>query len=435
MTQICAASTLFGAMTLAAGIDSGAVPAPAGGERILLASNSAESPELTAPWHEAPMAAGVLSRFDRVIFLNDDLRPYLPATWVPRDEDMPMLDRALRSHWALGNEPLELVAPSSSMLARIFRSADITALSVGLTGYGPLRFKQPMHVIQRLGSLAYVDLLPGVTPVALPEDDIALAPVPADAFRHVVTELVAAADDGPGPLADYSDRPTALLLGQQLSALGAISREEELLLWLEMVDAAVRHGAQRVVFKPHPAAAPAMVEWLQLRAEATGVEFVALRTPYPAEMLASAGRFDSVVSTYSTGLVTLSGMYGLVPISVGTEMLMGRLSPFASDDRIPLTIVDALTRPSAPYADAARLQGLIDAVSYCMHTGTLARLRPEALAIMTALSPEERLRYAHRPQLAELGLEPTAPARKLSPLRRLQRRIDRIGARLRSRAS
>jgi hypothetical protein len=60
-----------------------------------------------------------------------------------------------------------LHAPPSSTLARIFHSASITVLSEGLMSYGPTRFKQPLSVIQRLDALAYLDLLPGVTPVLL----------------------------------------------------------------------------------------------------------------------------------------------------------------------------------------------------------------------------------------------------------------------------
>ncbi|HEY5505932.1 MAG TPA: hypothetical protein VIK83_00405, partial [Coriobacteriia bacterium] len=126
MTQICMASTLFGAMTVAAGIDSGVLP-PVTGERILLASNNAAAPELVVPWHETPIAASIVARFDRVIFLNDDVHPYHPTKWKPLDEDLPMLERALRSHWRLGDGPLDLLvdtlhAPPSSTLARIFHS-------------------------------------------------------------------------------------------------------------------------------------------------------------------------------------------------------------------------------------------------------------------------------------------------------------------------
>jgi hypothetical protein len=434
MTQIYAASTIFGAMTLAAGIDSGVLSTVAGGERILLASSNAAAPELVVPWHRTPIAESILARFDRVIFLNDDLHPYLPAGWEPRDADLPLLERALRSHWSLRDEPLHLVVAPSSALARIFHSASVTALTEGLAAYGPTRFKAPLHVIQRLESLAYLDLLPGVTPVRLPADDVPLAPVPADAFRAVVTELVAAANVGPEPIPDYSDRPTSLLLGQSLSALGITTQEEEVRLSLRMIDAAIEHGAERVVFKLHPTASPAIIESLRSEAKAKEAEFVVLTTSLPAEMLASKTRFDSVVSCFSTGIVTLSGMYGVTPIAVGSELLMGRIPPSANSSRIPLAIVDALTRPQTPFADPAGMQKLIDSVAYCMQPGVLAHLRPEALEFMTALPAQERLRYANRQQLADLGLILPAPP-QVSPLRRLTRRVKRFALRLFGRAS
>jgi hypothetical protein len=244
-----------------------------------------------------------------------------------------------------------------------------------------------------------------------------------------VAELVATADDGGEPIPDYSDRPTSLLLGQYVSTLGIVSQEEEARLSLRMIDAAIEHGAERVVFKPHPSASPAIIEALRGEAEAKGAEFVVLTTSFPAEMIASKTRLDSVASFFSTALITLSGMYGVTPISVGTELLMSRLTPFANSNRIPMTVVDALTRPHTPYSDPARLQTLIDSVAYCMQPRTLTHLRPEALAFMTALAANERQRYTGRQQLAELGLDPAAPS-KVSAVRRLARRVRRFAKRL-----
>ncbi|MEY2227951.1 hypothetical protein AB8B25_12530, partial [Streptomyces sp. BF23-30] len=67
-TQIFLASTLYGAATLAAGIDAGSFP-PAG-RRILLTSNHAVTAEVTPGVTDMPGFAALRSRFDEVLDWN-----------------------------------------------------------------------------------------------------------------------------------------------------------------------------------------------------------------------------------------------------------------------------------------------------------------------------------------------------------------------------
>ena len=408
MTQICMASTLVGATTLAAAIDSGVLSAPTAGERILLVLNEALAPELVRPWYESPLAGPILSRFARVIFLNDALYPYLPTRWEPREEDVPMLERLFRSHWSLGNGPLELVVesldtPPASALTQVFRQAPIDVLVAGLGGYGPSRPGLPLHVIQRIRELVHLDAVPGVTPVLLSEHGVGALRVSADAFKHVLAQMVAAAREA-DPVADYGDRPTSLILGQDLSGLDILSPDEEVALYVGMADAAVGRGAERVVFRPHPAALPVLAESLRQEAQRRGAEFGVVDPFLPAEVLVSAGVLDSVVSSFSTALVTVKDMFGVTTVSIGSETLLDRLTPYQAGSRIPLTIVDALSREGDPYGDPVRMQELIDTVSYCMQPRTVPHLRARAEAFLESLADPERRRYVKRARLEALKL-------------------------------
>lgn len=405
MVQLFAVATAYGAMTAAAAIDAGIVP---DGERVLLAANATRVPETADDYIDLPQLRAVHDRFDRVERLNDLVAPILPTQWQPRVEDMPMLERLLRRAWGLGDGPVELYlqnlqVPPARTLAAIFVGSSITVIGDGLMTYSPIRARLPRDIAGRVTEVAYADVVPGVTPALFTEVEATRVPVAVDAFRGVLDEVSADVDD---PQLETLDdgTPTALVLGQYLADLGILTAEEEADQQREMIDIAARSGAERIVFKPHPAALPSSLDAVRRHAAETGRTFVVHTGPAPAEAVAARLRARSVVAGFSSALPTVHALYGTPVASVGNAMLLHRLNPFENSNRVPVTLVDALTRPDSPYTQADALQQLVDTVAYCMQPKIMRHLRPTAERFLAAAPAIERERYFTVARLTQLGL-------------------------------
>jgi hypothetical protein len=413
MTQLFVVSTAYGAMAAAAAIDEGLV-ASDGGERVLIAVNGAPVPELARVFSDSPHLRSVLARFDRIELLSDVIGHILPIAWEPRAQDHPMLERLLRIAWRIDDGPVELflqspqVAPATS-LASIFAGSRICVLGDGLMTYGPLRSRMPWVMASRVTEVHYVDVVPGVTPVLFSDVGATATAIAPAAFARMLDEVSDAASDSQLDEWAASARPTALVLGQYLAALELVTVDEEERMQREMVERAAGLGAERVVFKAHPSAPPASVDGPRAAAEAHGVDFVVYSGSLPAEVVAK--RLDAIaaVAGFSTALPTLAATLGVAVDSVGNAVLLERLDPFQNSNRVPIVLIDALTRTESPYRDPTQLQRLLDAVSYCMQPRQLAHLRDEAIEFLTDLHPSERDRYFEGRALTKAGLPHGAP--------------------------
>ena len=124
----------------------------------------------------------------------------------------------------------------------------------------------------------------------------------------------------------------------------------------------------------------------------------------------AATRPELVVSCFSTGLATAKGLYGCQTAAVGTERLLAELAPYQNSNRIPLTITDALHSgryelPDGPAGTVARnLNGLIDAVTYCMQPGSAAHLRGSAIDFLRSAVGGPDMKYFKRKRLTALDL-------------------------------
>ncbi|MFK4762676.1 polysialyltransferase family glycosyltransferase [Microbacterium sp. ZW T5_45] len=420
MTQLFAVHSVYGLATLAAAIDGGLILDQ--GERILVPFNSARVPETTRGIVDDPALESLRNRFDRVEDLGALLGAAHPSAWKPRESELPMLERLLARAWDIDTRELELfvqspqVAPAKTLMA-LFPGARITIVGDGLMTYSPMRIDLPYPVAARIVRVVYADVVPGVRPlVGSPRAET--APVPPELFAPALAETAE-----PERI-DNAASPTVLVLGQYLSALGLVTPAEELAMQLEMIDRAAGRAPGRIVFKPHPAAPPTVTHSLKDRASAHGIAFEEYRGPLPAELLAEHLDARAVVAGFSTALPTVSTLFGRDIASVGNREVLARLSPFENSNRIPATIVDALTRTDSPYADAARLQLLIDAVGYAMQPKIAAHLRPRAERFLRGLDANERDRYFAPHRLAELRL-PGAPAD--GPLARMLRPAGGVG--------
>ncbi|MFI6502597.1 polysialyltransferase family glycosyltransferase [Nonomuraea typhae] len=410
MTQVFYASTLYGAMSLAAAIDEGAF-GPREGRRMLLVSNNAAVPEVALPLDRMPGFAVLRSRFDDVVSWNDLIAPLHPSAWKARVIEVPMLERLLRTRLGL-DEVAELalesiaVAPART-IAGLIRDCPITVYADGLMSYGPTRDPLPAEIFRRITRLLHLDLVPGLAPMLLSEYGVPASTISDEAFLEVVTQVAGTAPDMPAG--------QAMILGQYLSALEILTPQEEAALHESMLRALADLGHTDVVFKPHPAAGRRHARLLRAAAEPLGVKLSVADESVPAEVCFAALRPELVVGCFSTGLVSARRFYGLPAAAFGTELVLERLTPYENSNRVPATIVDALLcdgRP--PLADVVR------AVGYCMQPDAHPDLRPHAAEFIGAHGSG---RYFKKQRLAALDLLPGSE--QPSPLSRLKRRLSR----------
>ncbi|UVI35217.1 polysialyltransferase family glycosyltransferase [Brevibacterium spongiae] len=459
MKQIFLASTLFELVCLAAGIDGGdydrpAAPvlmgtgglgpedAPTSTERILLVSNNAVVMELSESFIDAPGAASLVERFDRVVDLNDALAPLHvhPSSWRPDHADLPIVESYLRRRWGLDEaDEIELIIESPQVnpaiaLGRVFSRATIRVHADGLMSYGPTRNQIPMTNGQRMSVLHHLPLVPGVSPRLLHEFDIVHRPLGVESFTAVVHELGEHSTDAlEGEIGDVlgksaQARPWALIVGQYLSALGLISSEEETQLHIDMIEAAAARGMEVVVFKPHPAAPPSQTGPLLDAAERLGITLRMFDLPIMAEVIIDRLSPDLIVGGFSTALITARQIYRVPALAVGTDLLLEAIAPYQNSNRIPLTIISEICDGSTP-DDAPshpRLRRLLAAVTYCMAPTLSHDLRDSATDFLTEVFDEDNEstvrfhRYFKRRRLTALAL-PGSTSKAFAPKRMIKR--------------
>ncbi|MFK4597702.1 polysialyltransferase family glycosyltransferase [Streptomyces pristinaespiralis] len=425
-TQIFFASSLYGAATLAAAIDSGSfTPAD---RRLLLVSNNAAIPETTPALDEMAGFERLRDRFDDVLSWNATIAPFHPGGWAPRGDDLPLWERYLRQLWDLGDDRIELAVESVQVnpalaVAQLFPDAALDVYADGLMSYGPTRNKIDPLVGERVRRLLHLDLVPGLRPLLLAEFGVEPQLVPTEAFVKVVGEL---SDAVPDACAGVQEGP-ALLLGQYLAALGILTPVEEEGLHVRMLAGAAALGHRRIVFKPHPTAPAAWTRTLERRAASLGVELTVLERPVLAEVLFKQMRPALVAGCFSTALFTAGTFYGIPVARIGTEPLLDRLSPYQNSNRVPLTIADALLPDlaaggtGAPAAADGRLAGLLSAVGFVMQPKLRADLRPAAERHLRDHLDAGTARYFKRRRLTVLGLPGGVPLPRNRAVRRVVR--------------
>jgi hypothetical protein len=281
----------------------------------------------------------------------------------------------------------------------------------------------PHTVTARIGRVGHADVVPGLTPL-VGAPTATPVPVSPDLFRAALGETAAAVDDTAELDSALDGESTVLVLGQYLSALGLVSEGEEIALQKEMIDRAASRRPQHIVFKPHPAAPPRLSDALRDRARVHGIDFREYRGALAAEMLAERIDATAVIAGFSTALPTVQALFGREIDAVGADTVLARLTPYENSNRVPATIVDALTRADSPYRDPERMQLLIDAVGYAMQPVVAGHLRGRAEQLLTGIRPSDRDRYFAPERLADLRL-PGAP--RETAVRRALRPVGGIG--------
>ncbi|WP_405470644.1 alpha-2,8-polysialyltransferase family protein [Streptomyces canus] len=429
-TQIFCASTLYGAVTLAAAIDSDLFEEAE--RRVLLVFNNTATPETSLPLDAMPGFAPLRDHFDEVLSWNEAIRPFHPGSWTPRPDDIPLFERYLRLLWGLGEDRVELVLESLQVapaltVAQIFTGAPVDVYADGLMSYGPTRNKLDPLVGTRVRRLLHLDLIAGLTPMLLTEFGVPPVVVPTSAFLKAMGELTATVEELPS-LQDNA----ALLLGQYLSALDILSPVEEENLHVRMLKGAVAKGHRSIVFKPHPSAPARFSRALEAEAEKLGVDLTVLDTPVLAEVLFEKARPALVVGCFSTALFTASALYDLPTARIGTELLLERLTPYQNSNRVPVVLADAVLadlegRGSEDAIPAGDLNALVTAVGFTMQPQIHPSLRPAAERYLSKHYKPRTQRYFKRKRLTSLGLPGGIPERlsflpRSSTARRVVRR-------------
>jgi hypothetical protein len=412
-TQIFCASTLYGAVTLAAAIDSDLFADAE--RRVLLVFNNTATPETSLPLDAMPGFAPLRDHFDEVLSWNEAIRPFHPGSWTPRPDDIPLFERYLRLLWGLGEDRVELVLESLQVapaltVAQIFTGAPVDVYADGLMSYGPTRNKLDPLVGTRVRRLLHLDLIAGLTPMLLTEFGVPPVVVPTSAFLKAMGELTAV-EELP-PLPDNA----ALLLGQYLSALDILSPVEEEALHVRMLKGAVAKGHRSIVFKPHPSAPARFSRALEAEAEKLGVDLTVLDTPVLAEVLFEKARPALVVGCFSTALFTASALYDLPAARIGTELLLERLTPYQNSNRVPVVLADAVLadleeRKGEEAVPADTLNALVTALSFTMQAQIHPPLRPAAERYLSEHFGPRTRRYFRRKRLTSLGLPGGIPER------------------------
>ncbi|MFC5805494.1 alpha-2,8-polysialyltransferase family protein [Streptomyces formicae] len=427
-TQIFCAATQYAAATITAAIRAGLFGPREEHRRILVVSDTSPAPELGTPLDRMAGFEAIRPEFDAVRSWNEAIRPHHPVGWSPRAQDNPLWEKALRLAWDLGDDRVEIACESiqanpSRAIAAIFADSPVHVYADGLMSYGPTRNRIPLPMSSRIKRLIHLDLVPGLRPLLLSEYGVEPVAVPDTEFLSVLRGISAGVtvDEEPG---------TALVLGQYLSALDLISREEEEDLHLRMVRGAAALGHRTVAFKPHPSAPGDSTRALEKAADELGITLKVLREPVLAETLYQQARPELVVACFSTALLTAATFYGIPAARVGTELLLERIAPYQNSNRVPLTVVDALV-PDLEHDERAGkvldfgkdLGPLVRAVGYCMQSTFYPELRDEAAELLEGLSPAELPRYFKRRRLGSLGLPGGTRPRRGAAVRKVVRRL------------
>ena len=407
MTQIIQISTQYQLANIVALIRAGHL-GEAKERRILVIANNSFAPELTPAADDMPGSASLLTHFDLIIDWNATIWPNHPKAFGISGERAPLMQRWLHSEWAIADdETIDLIVESlpghpAGVLTQIFTTAKISVHSDGLMSYGPVRNPLSLPQYQRLSTIYYTDLLPGITPRQLAEHSPDRVVLPAADLKSVIEDMAAevapelAAADLADPVPD-----AAMVLGQYLAQIDLITAEEELDLHLQMIDEVKARGLSTVIFKPHPTSARTTIEPLRQRSHELGLEFVLADVPLLAEIVIATTRPQLVVSCYSTGLATARALFGTATAAIGTSMMLQVLAPYQNSNRIPLTIVDALHTGGHALQD---LGPLIDAVTYCMQSETASHLRGNAIEFLESAVSGEDMKYFKRKRLSKLDL-------------------------------
>lgn len=382
-------------------------------ERIVLVMSShATEAEVFDVFPDEEARRLTLAHFDSILSFNDFVAPLHPTQWTPREIDAIMWQRALRVFLGLGGEPVDLVVESIQVnparaLLSIFWDSTFTVIADGVMVYGPTRNMVPVEWKERLTAVVYPELIQGISPQLLDELEAVRIPIPAEPLRDIFSSFEEAASKSVAGVASEGGTSAALVVGQYLSDLGLISIRAELELYKQMVRKASEAGSGTVYFKPHPNHSDNMSDKLMEAAKDLGLSLVVIDSRYPAELLASSLNVGLVVGCFSTALFSSRELLKVHSMSVGTERVLSKLSPYENSNRVPLLLSQFLLDSGVKAPTNESLESAVESVAYTMQPKLLQHKRARVVAILAA-APEIRALVGQR-RLTQLGLPGGGP--------------------------
>ncbi len=224
--------------------------------------------------------------------------------------------------------------PPARTLAGLFAAARIEVYADGVMVYGPTRDELSAGIGGRIARLDYLDLVPGLAPHLLAEHGVAAHVIPMPALTDLLKEAFPEPADAPPSLEGAS-----LFLGQYLSGLGLMTRDEEIALYCDAMEVALGETPEaRLLFKPHPTAGRGYLRGLRAEGVARGLEFDILEAPGLLEGHMQHTRPAAVHSLFSTGLFTAHAIFGIPVRAHATEAVFAALRPFENSNRIPIAL-------------------------------------------------------------------------------------------------
>ncbi|MGI5188008.1 polysialyltransferase family glycosyltransferase [Promicromonospora sp. CA-289599] len=372
MDQLFVAPTFTAAASMATAVDAG-LYADAG-TKVLMTTSSSPIPELGLGLAEQPGFDELARRFDRVVSLNEIIYPQHPLSWSAAEDTERwhgIVAAAVGLREPFGITLQSFPAEPSTSILRVFQEGPVDVVSDGLMTYGPTRIPAMRRVAPRLRRLLYLDLAGGLDPVLLREHGVENVVLSSAGFRDVVAgygKVTVSASTG-------EERVDAILLGQQLSALGLLSQDEEQELHEKFLRVAAGLGYRHIVFKPYPSTPPAFAHRLPDLADELGVRLQVLDGSVPVEVLYDRLRPAAAIGCFSTGLSTAVEVYGMDGYAVGVDEVLERLPELQDSNRIQLAITDVRMKRVDVAADGTLVerdpaetdvQLLVDEIAHAM---------------------------------------------------------------------
>ncbi|WP_375389963.1 polysialyltransferase family glycosyltransferase [uncultured Amnibacterium sp.] len=436
MQHVFEVATGFGLCGVAAIIDRFDVGRPE--DRVLLVANTVPATEASPAVHESPEYAALLSRFGRIVSLNDLIAPEHPFGWSPApDTHHARLATAqlLAACGIAAGEPHTLWIESiqgtaSQSLARLFDTARIHIYADGLMTYGPTRIEVPSLIGDRIDAVVHLDLVPGHGPWVLREFAPDYRTVPVEDLLAVLGEIGGIEVAG-------VDGPVSVVVGQYLADLGLLTVEQDALLLERMVRTALAAEPELpVLVRAHPRSSGRAVRGVVDGLVAEGHDVRLLPTGGLVETLFDALDVRLVVSCFSTALFTARAM-GIRTVSVGAASVLRTLRPYQNSNRMAIVLADLL-HESVPLAggpirpaetDPAMVDLVMAVTALSMQPGVLEHLHGANDERVLAL-PAPRLAVLRRYVSTErlLRLIPGLPRPTPSLRRRVRTRAARVPA-------
>lgn len=300
--------------------------------KVLLLSDNTKYPEAWSALHEGIREKPELVEgFDKVVNYNELIYPYHPAqlSYSKANSDYYIFLKKMIGEEHFTRLLVESIQVNPALfLCQIYSEAAIDVFADGLMVYSPTRDDLPENVLTRINRLYYVDYLDGIKPYLLMEANPEYIAIPRENLLKNY-KLVGK------PV--KKDKKIILIIGQYLTDLGIVTRNEEYKLYLDILKREYEQFGDeyRYIFRPHPAASPAYADTLVEFAAENIINLEIDNNICPVECLYNAQNTFRVTGIFSTTLFSMTYLYDCHAQSFFADEIYRRLTPLANSNHVP----------------------------------------------------------------------------------------------------